>query len=205
MKRFGSKHFAAAALAAFGLGLAAVPAAGNDTTCTGPLSNGTINGNLVVPNGATCRLLNETVAGNVSVGNGAALDVNGATIAGNIRATHCNFVRLNNVAGAVSVAGNVTIEFCTGTVQSGYNIAFSQLLPTAISGNFSCSNNSAPCVATFGSVAGNVRVNDNTGGTSVVGGNTIGGNLSCRGNTGVSDNGFNNTVAGNKLGQCAGL
>jgi hypothetical protein len=200
MKHFASKDLAVAALSAFGLGLAALPAAGADTTCPPNLSGGTINGNLVVPNNSTCSLAGgETVTGNVTVGTGAALIANGVIIGGNVQANHCNFVRLALVAD-VSVGGNVTIESCTAA--SGYDID-NLLVRTTISGNFICANNSARCVAEFGSVGANVQVNNNTGGTSIVSHNSIAGNLSCHGNTGVAG-GFN-TVAGNKLGQCAGL
>ena len=51
--------------------LAAVPAArAGDTSCTGQLF-GTINGNVVVPQGATCELTTATVTGNVLVEKGA--------------------------------------------------------------------------------------------------------------------------------------
>jgi hypothetical protein len=209
MKHFAGKHAAIAALASFGLGLAAVPAAGADTSCNnGFLNNGTINGNLVVQNGAGCTLMNETVTGSVTVGTGATLEVHGGTIGGSIQASHCSFVRLFSDVGAVSVGRNVEIEYCAAT--SGYNSvsSISGTPITIISGNFRCSNNSALCDAEVGSVGGNVQVNNNTCTAEfpcVVGGNTIGGNLSCQGNTNVTDNNVPNTVAGHKLGQCAGL
>ena len=219
MKHFASKSFDAA----FGLGLAALPAAAADTSCNTTFSNGTINGNLVVPNGAACTLINETVTGNVTVGTGAALTVNkGGTTGGNIRASHCSVVMLNNSLGAVSVGGNVAIEFCTNP--SGYGGPGAS--PITISGNFTCANSDS-CVARGGSVGGNIQVNGNAGSaggvavasntvmgnvlvnnngkTSSVGGNNIGGNLSCQGNAGISDETHPNTVAGHKLGQCAGL
>jgi hypothetical protein len=231
-KSFAGKRFAAAALAAIGMGLATVPASAADTTCTTTLSNGTINGNLVVPNNASCTLTNETVTGSVTVGTGASLRVDGSTIGGNIRASHCNFVQLINTSGAVNVGGNVAIEFCTGKRNGYFRPDFSVSSPITISGNFTCSNNdtsrtdSIPCAAEFGSVGGNVQVNNNvvanvevefntvqgnvqvnnnTPDFAFVEGNNIGGNLSCQGNAGVRDEGNPNTVAGHKLGQCAGL
>jgi hypothetical protein len=232
MKHFASKSFTAAALAAIGLGLATVPASAADTTCTPGFSNGTINGNLVVPNNASCTLTNETVTGSVTVGTRASLRVDGSTIGGNIWASHCNFVQLINTSGAVNVGGNVEIEFCAGVDPIGYfRPHFSVSSPITISGNFTCSNNndthdSTPCAAEFGSVGGNVRVNNNLGANvevefntvqgnvqvnnnkpdfAFVEGNNIGGNLSCQGNAGVRDEGNLNTVAGHELGQCAGL
>jgi hypothetical protein len=172
-----------AALAAFGIGLAALPAAGADTTCTTTLSNGTINGNL--PNGSSCSLTNETVTGNVTVGTGASLTVHSATIDGNIGANHCAVVQLFNDLGPVSVRGSVEIKFCTGSRvwENGYN-------NITIGGNFTCSNNSSPfgsagCSAMGGSVGGNMQVNNNTGveGASV-GANTVMGNMQVNANAG---------------------
>ncbi len=45
-----------------------------DTSCTGPLS-GTVNGNIVVPNGPSCTLSNATVSGDVHVRQNASLTI----------------------------------------------------------------------------------------------------------------------------------
>jgi hypothetical protein len=231
-------RFAIATLAALGILAGTVPAArAGDTTCTMTISNGTINGNLVVPAGNSCTLANVTVTGNVQVGKGATLIVEPnpgqtVTIGGNVQAARCQSVELLPLStGANSVGGNVQIQNCTG--RSGYNNV-QGVGSVTISGNFACGSNSASCTALFGSVRGNVQVNNNSGGSNegalvvrnngggnvqvnnnsgsiaaAVAGNTIGGNLQCAGNTpappGVSDGGVPNTVAGNKQGQCAGL
>jgi hypothetical protein len=197
------KHFVSAALAAFGIGLAALPAAGADTTCTTTLSNGTINGNLVVPNGNNCSLTNETVTGNVTVGTGASLTVDAATIGGSIGANHCSFVQLFNDLGPVSVRGSVVIESCFGSRigANGYN-NLTALHSFTISGNFTCSNNSAPfgaagCIALGGSVGGNLQANNNTGVEGAdVGANTVMGNVQVNANAG-GDEVTGNTVMGN--------
>jgi hypothetical protein len=227
------KRFAITPFAALGILAGTVPAAhAADTTCTTTISSATtINGNLTVPAGATCTLENgTTVTGNVQVGKGASLTVEPltlqATIGGNVQADQCNFVQLVT-NGPISVGGNVQIRNCTGQRGSGYSVFVGSL---TISGNFACDHNSGGCVATGGSVRGNVEANNNSGGSnpgadvernnvggnmqvnnnsgssaSVVGGNTIGGNLQCAGNTpGVTDVGSPNNVAGNKQGQCAG-
>jgi len=219
------KRFAITPLAALGILAGTVPAArAADTTCTTPISSGTINGNLVVPAGASCE----------QVGKGASLIVEPnpgltVTIGGNVQAAQCNLVGLTPVGGAISVGGNVQIRNCTGLSGSGYDIGGFGVV--TISGNFTC-DNSVFCFAVGGSVRGNVQVNNNSrgggGSGAVVGannvggnvqvnnnsggsatgvvGNTIGGNLQCAGNTpGVFDGGLPNTVTGNKQGQCAGL
>jgi hypothetical protein len=187
-----------------GIMLAAVSAArADDTLCTtGPFS-GVINGNVVVPDGATCDLENATVTGNVLVQKGAILFVGlGApvTISGNLQADQCASVILSNGGAPVSVGGNVGFHSCTGPGVIGFLTG-----QVTIHGNFLCQSNSAPCVAENGSIDGNANVSNNSGGTSFVVGNQIGGNLLCFGNTDVSDGGVSNTVAGKKLGQCKGL
>jgi hypothetical protein len=67
--------FASTTLAALGIlaGIVSVARAA-DTPCTTTISNGTINGDLVVPAGAACILAGTvTVTGNVEVGKGASL------------------------------------------------------------------------------------------------------------------------------------
>jgi len=65
------------AIIALGLGiilLVAVPAARADnTSCTGTLMSGLIDGNVVVPDGEICNLDDVFVNGNVLVGKGASL------------------------------------------------------------------------------------------------------------------------------------
>ncbi len=68
------KRFAITTLAALGILLGTVPSVcAADTTCTGAIAFGTINGNVVVPANAHCSLQNMTVTGNVQVGQDASL------------------------------------------------------------------------------------------------------------------------------------
>jgi hypothetical protein len=86
------QRFAITPFAVLGILAGTVPAArAADTTCTTTISSGTINGNLVVPAGASCTLANVTVTGNVQVGKGATLAVGPGTgqtvtIGGNVQA-----------------------------------------------------------------------------------------------------------------------
>jgi hypothetical protein len=95
-----------------GIMLAAIPARADETSCTGSLVGKTINGNLVVPDGATCSLTNVRVTGNVLVRTGATLVMPGGnvTISGNLYANQCKNVFIRTIGGPVSVGGNVVIR-----------------------------------------------------------------------------------------------
>ena len=104
------KDFAIAALAAFGILLATVPTVrARDASCTGSLSNVTINGNLVVPSGS-CTLNGVKVGGNVTVEAGAFLLVTlDSKIGGNI-VTHDKCIGVSLVGNAITVGGNLQIS-----------------------------------------------------------------------------------------------
>jgi hypothetical protein len=91
-----------------GIMLAAIPARADNTSCTGPLFGKTINGNLVVPDGASCRIVHVSVTGNVLVGTGASLVVaDNVTIAGNLEANRCTTVAIFPFSEPVSIGGSV--------------------------------------------------------------------------------------------------
>jgi hypothetical protein len=191
---------------------AGIPAARAETSCTTTLT-GTISGNVVVPPGRICVLNAATVTGNVTVEAGATLGVdNGSTVEGNISGDQCQGVEIGVTGTATnSVHGNVSIQNCT---QGGYGTPGQPLPLTRINGNFLCQGVAAGCGANYGSVSGNVQVDDNPGGALVdgnsVGGNvqvnkngsatfvennTVNGNLKCQGNESLTASG--NTVHGN--------
>lgn len=160
-----------------------------DTPCAGTLGGNTypatvtnINGNVVVPDGASCTIYFVNVSGNVQVGRGATLVVNGynepSTIAGNVQATQCASALIE---GAVMIGGNLQIQFCTGSGPNGF-----QGPDVMIKGNFLCqgnSSNAAPCLAWLGKVSGNVQIAHNMSATpSDVSLVDISGNLSCQEN-----------------------
>jgi hypothetical protein len=213
------KHFPAAMLV-LGMILAAVPAARADTTCLNQsLSGSTVNGNLIVPPGATCTLIGVTVTGNVQVQLNATLNISSGpggapetTIGGNLLVgTGATLDAFSSLPLATTVNGNVSADHCTSfimfPVKVGGNVTIQNCAQfgavgagAQISGNFLCSNNSgespapgepnAACGLFFAIVNGNVQVNDNQG-TSTVGGNQIGGNLQCQGNASITDLGSN--------------
>src|SRR5437867_2532306 len=84
------KHFATTMLVLGIVSTALAAARAADTTCPpNPSPGSTVNGNLVVPSGASCVLSGVTVTGNVQVQTNATLQVipngtQGATIDGNV-------------------------------------------------------------------------------------------------------------------------
>jgi hypothetical protein len=180
-----------------------------------------VDGNLIVPPGATCSLIGVTVTGNVRVQTnavllfqyfgelttiegdlraeaGASLSGTGIEVLGNVGADNCGGPNLEEI----HVGGNYYIRNCTGG-----NVVV--VVRTQIGGNFDCSNNSVPCEFDDNTVKGNVQINKN-GGTSTARLNTIGGNLRCEGNTSIIDTDdmgdvVPNTVGGQRQGQCAGF
>jgi hypothetical protein len=192
--------------------VAAAPAArAQDAVCTSTLQGVTIDGDVVVPVGATCTLSAVAVTGNVWVEAGAGLSVTAATIGGNIQAYQCSYVHLHAYS-PIFVAGNVLIEQCTGSGTDNNPLAFGSFAVTIV-GNLICDQNLSPCSPRYGRILGNVQVSSNSGGTSEVYGNIIGGGLACSGNTAVTATTAAppnlplqpNIVTGGAQGQCAGF
>ena len=167
-------------------GVSAVWAA--DTTCTSTLT-GTIDGNVVVPDHASCTLSDATVMGNVHVLQNASLTVDATqqptTIGGNVHADHCEFALLE---GGVTVTGNVRIGQCSqqsGFVGPGIKIG----------GNFECTNNPGACKADLGDVHGNLQIDGNSGASADISLVSVGGNLRCQGNRPMPTHAFGPTLS----------
>ena len=200
------------ALATFLFLLAAAPVArAQDMACTGTLQGVTVAGDLVVPADASCLLSAVTVTGNVWVEQGAALDVDAATIGGSLLAYQCSYVHLHGYS-MIYVAGNVLIQYCTGSSTDNNPLAFGSFF-IRIGGNLTCDQNLMPCSPRYSAISGNVQVTNNAGGPSQVYGNMIGGNLVCSGNAAVSATQAlppnlplqPNIVVGSAQGQCLGF
>jgi Tannase and feruloyl esterase len=193
MRRF--VHALIVAVPALVGGTSAVRAA--DTTCTSTLT-GTIDGSVVVPDGAACTLSDATVAGNVQVLQNASLTVDATqqptTIGGNVHADHCAFALLE---GGVTVTGNVRIGQCTE--QSGF------IGPgIKIGRNFECTNNRGVCKADLGDVHGDLQIHRNSGASADISLVSVGGNLRCQRNTAMPTHAFGpDFVSGELQGQCA--
>ena len=101
----------ALALALVGLFGGASVSHAQNINCTGTVGGGatvtTINGNVTVPNGASCTLNFVNVTGNVTVQQGGSLWIDGdferSTIGGNVQASNCVSTLLE---GNVTVKGN---------------------------------------------------------------------------------------------------
>ncbi|MDO5681595.1 MAG: hypothetical protein Q4G46_02035, partial [Propionibacteriaceae bacterium] len=84
MKRTVSILFATAALSGSALVMSAPVAEAGDYTCRGTLTNRSIDGNVVVPTGASCVINGGKIDGNIKVYRNAAVRVTGTTVKGNI-------------------------------------------------------------------------------------------------------------------------
>jgi hypothetical protein len=159
----------------------------------------TINGNVTVPNGASCTLAFVEVTGNVNVRQGGSLLISAydepSTIGGSVTAAKCVSALLE---GNVTVKGDVRIESCTGTGANGF-----QGPGIAIGGTFQCQNNAGSCEAWLGEIAGDAQIRNNRAPGSDVSLNTIGGSLVCLNNTTAPSHsrGYN-WVTGDPIGQC---
>lgn len=189
------KIFALALASALTAFVASTSMARADTTCSSTLS-GTVDGNVVVPSGASCTLSNVTVKGGVRVSQNASLIVDAtqqpATINGAVQATNCVSALLE---GGVTVAGNVQIQGCaqqSGFVGPGVKIG----------GSFECINNAGGCEADLGEVHGSVQIQSSSpADISLV---SVGGSLQCQGNTASPTHAYGpDFVGGNLQGQCA--
>lgn len=138
-----------AAAAAAAAVAAPLPAAADDLTCTGAVGAQTVDGNVLVPSGASCSLQGTTVQGNVLVGPGATLDADGVTVDGNIQDD-------DNDAGDVTVTGSqvdgniqleqgagvtVTDTTVNGDVQPNFNTGGVTINSNIIGGNLQCEGN----------------------------------------------------------------
>lgn len=177
--------------------------------------NATIEGNLVVPDGARCDLDDTTVTGNVKVGEGAILDAFGGSINGNLLGDGFEFVGLGS---DIEIGGNIVLTegtsfFSISTGRVGGNIILVEndldgplvISNIEIGGNVTVEDNSVSnrFFIRANTVGGNLRFDDNTG-SSEISTNTIGGSLRCKGNT-PPPTGSGNTVSGRASGQCANL
>src|SRR5580700_5526244 len=114
-----------------------------DVSCSGTLGGGAtvtnINGNVKVPDNASCTLNFVNVTGNVQAGHGSTLLITAytepSTIGGNVQAEQCKSALLQ---GNVTIGGNVQIQQCTGAGPNGF-----QGPGVVVNGNFECQGNSS--------------------------------------------------------------
>jgi len=158
--------------------LVAPPAVADDRRCAGTIKAVSIDDNVVVPAGATCRLLGTRVDGNVVVNRNATLVARGVRVGGNIQAENHErvVVRPRTVDDRTirsRVGGSIQL------VQGGGG----RLLRNVVDSDIQLFSND---------------------GRFEVRRNRVGGNLQCKSND-PRPVGGGNVVQGNKEDQCRGL
>lgn len=163
----------------------------DDTICRGELSGR--HENVIVPDGAECKISAARIEGNVQVGSGATLEVQGPSyIGGNVQSEGSRYVRLQG--GGVTVNGDVQIKKASEAsgVQPGTNIY----------GNFQYEENTGFLFFSGAFVRGDFQMFKNFGGANIVN-NTIRQNMQCKENYPRPAGSGNR--AGDKEDQCRAL
>jgi hypothetical protein len=158
--------------------------------CSGRIEGKVVDGDVNVPNGATCELIGTRVEGNISIGHSARLYVRGVNVDGDVEGEGSLAVA---VTEGSSIGGNLQ-------VQSGTTVL---LTDSHIDGDLSWEDQVGELLARDNTVHGNVDLEGNTGGV-IVSHNTIGGDLSCQDNS-PSPQGGENSVSGDEERQCQDL
>jgi hypothetical protein len=133
------------------LGLAtAAPAATNDErTCRGTIGARSLDVDIRVPSGATCRLNGTRVDGNVKVYRNATLIATGVRVGGNIQAENAKSVRVSGsrVGGSVQLKQgrggpiNLTRNTVDSDIQLFSNVGSSVVSRNVVGGNLQCKSN----------------------------------------------------------------
>lgn len=158
--------------------LTAPAAYADDRICRGMIGQQHLDGDVIVPKGATCTLAGTRVDGNVLVRGNATLVAKGVRVGGNIQAENHQRV----VVRDRPVDGKVTKSRIEGSIQLKQG-GGGTLLRTVVNADIQLFSND---------------------GEFDVRGNRVGGNLQCKSND-PKPVGGNNTVEGNKEDQCKGL
>lgn len=157
---------AAIPLALAGSILVAAPASADDRVCRGTIGAKAIDGDVVVPKGASCTLLGTRVDGNVLVKGNATLVARGVKVNGNIQADNHRRVVVTTRDGSKSrVEGSVQLK------QGGGG----KLLGMVVNGDIQLFGNDARFTVRGNRVDGNLQCKSNrpkpVGGNNVVEGN----------------------------------
>lgn len=178
-------------LTAAGTLVAAGPASADDTVCRGTISKRTIDGDLIVPKGATCAVNSLTVKGNVQVKDGATFRSYHSTVEGNVQADGFKYVRYTYgwVEGDIQLEDGASFHlrnaFVDGNIQTEGNRGWTQNIIKSRTN-------------------GDIQVFSNPAGRKPIYENRVYGNLQCKSNT-PAPIGWNNRVSGDKEGQCSRL
>jgi hypothetical protein len=178
--------------------LAAAPAQADDRRCTGTIGPADVDGNVIVPSGATCTLRGTRVDDNVLVRRAAVLEAFGVRVGGNIQAENHRRVsvkprRINDRVVRSRVGGDIQLfDGGRGSVRR-----------TVIGGNLQVKQNSGPQEAVRNLIDADLQAFSNNGGFRIHA-NRIDGNLQCKSNNPPPRGGLN-LVQGNKEDQCRRL
>jgi hypothetical protein len=134
---------------AFGLATAGSAATNDETTCRGTIGARSLDGDIRVPSGATCRLDRTHVDGNVKVYRNARLIATGVRVGGNIQAENAASVVVTRgrIGGSIQLkqGRNGKIELTRNTVDSDIqlfsNVGASVVSRNVVGGNLQCKSN----------------------------------------------------------------
>jgi hypothetical protein len=173
----------------FSILMASTDALASDRVCRGRIGAVDVD-NVVVPDGATCRLVGTRVGGTVEVGTGSTLIATGVDVDGNVQAEG---------SASVWVRGG---SFVGGSVQIVQGLE-ALIADTVVGGDILFDDQSSRVGAVRNDVGGNIQAFQNTGGV-LLRDNFVDGNLQCTGNQ-PAPVGGGNDVQGSKENQCAAL
>ncbi|WP_183094646.1 hypothetical protein [Nocardioides stalactiti] len=146
------------------------PAHADERRCTGTIRAVAIDGDVVVPQGATCTLVGTRVDGNVKVNRNATLYARGVQVNGNVQAddfrrvevtqrTIDGVVHRSRIGGSIQVkqggAGVVRRTVVKADVQVFSNDGLWAIYDNAIDGNLQCKSNAPRPVGDRNRVEGN--------------------------------------------------
>ncbi len=193
----------AAVLSLSSIMVSAPVALAEDRECRGTLGNVLVEGNVIVPDGASCSLDSTTVKGDVTVKSRASLTVNGANISGSIQGT----VNGANISGSIQGEGANKIDINSGT-RTGNNVLLRRGEEVAIdgatiTGDLQLEANTGAVSVASNTIIGNLQAKSNRDSGITISANQIGNNLQCQDNNPAPTGGDN--TAKQKEGQCENL
>ena len=158
--------------------------------CSGRAAAVSVDGDVTVPDGATCELLGTHVEGNVSIGHTARLYASSVDVDGDIEGERTLAVEASHNS---TIGGNLQLE-SGGTAL---------VTDSHVDGDLSWEDQHGDLEARDKAVRGNLELEGNTGHVTVSQ-NRIGGDLSCQDNS-PAPQGRDNTVSGDEEQQCHDL
>ena len=174
----------------------AAPAHADDRRCAGTIGARSIDGNVIVPGGRTCRLNGTRVDDNVFVRDDSRLIARGVRVGGNIQAEDHQLVKV--------LSRKVSGELVRSRVGSDIQLTsgrFSEIRRAIIGGNLQSKENNRRQSAVMNRIDGDLQAFSNRNGYHIDR-NVIDGNLQCKSNS-PRPTGDHNRVQGNKEDQCS--